>query len=227
VVGMGLLAVLPLLALAGAVADVFRTGSFKLRAGVLYAIAAFLILLLGVAAGAVGSIPDVLDAPTQGGSIGDNIFFLGVSHAAILAAVITGLGGIHWWATKVGRQPANEKIGMLAPLVLLLGAALTVIPDLVAGFVGEGLELSADYRGGLAGTNGAVAAGIALVALGVLLAVVSYLPLFKRSDDAPADPWDGLTLEWLAPTPPPLANFVDDLPVITSAEPLIDLREEK
>lgn len=226
VVGMGLLAVLPLLALAGAVADVFRTGSFKLRAGVLYAIAAFLILLLGVAAGAVGSIPDVLDAPTQGGSVGDNIFFLGVSHAAILAAVITGLGGIHWWATKVGRQPANEKIGMLAPLVLLLGAALTVIPDLVAGFLGEGLELSADYRGGLAGTNGAVAAGIALVALGVLLAVISYLPLFKRSDDAPADPWDGLTLEWLAPTPPPLANFVDDLPVITSAEPLIDLREE-
>ncbi len=225
VIGMGLLAVLPLLALAAACADVFRTGSFKLRAAVLYAISAFLILLLAVAAGAVGSIPDLLDAP-KGGSLGDNIFFLGVGHAAMLAAVIAGIGGIHWWATKIGRQPANEKLGMLAPLVLLLGAALTVIPDLVAGITGDELQRNADWTGGYAGTNGAVAAGIALVGLGVLIAVISFLPLLKRSDDAPADPWDGLTLEWLTASPPPLANFAEDLPVIASAEPLIDLREE-
>lgn len=225
VIGMGLLAVVPLLALAAACADVFRTGSFKLRAGVLYAVSAFLILLLAVIAGAVGSIPDVLDAP-RSGSIGDNIFFLGVSHAAVLAAVIAGLGGVHWWATKVGRTPANEKLGMLAPLVLLIGSALTVIPDLVAGITGDELQRNADWTGGYAGTNAAAAAGIALVALGVLIAVVSLLPLLKRDDDAPADPWDGLTLEWLAPSPPPLENFVGDLPAVTSAEPLLDLREE-
>ena len=134
VVGMGLLAIVPLLALAAACADVFRAGSFKLRAGVLYATAAFLILLLSVAAGAIGSIPDLLDAPT-GGALGDNIFFLGVGHAAMLAAVIAGIGGIHWWATKIGRQPANEKLGLLAPLVLLLGAAITVEVVLTAIFV--------------------------------------------------------------------------------------------
>jgi heme/copper-type cytochrome/quinol oxidase subunit 1 len=220
VIGMGLLAVVPLLALAAACADVFRTGSFKLRAGVLYAVSAFLILLLAVIAGAVGSIPDVLDAP-RSGSIGDNIFFLGVSHAAVLAAVIAGLGGVHWWATKVGRTPANEKLGMLAPLVLLIGSALTVIPDLVAGITGDELQRNADWTGGYAGTNAAAAAGIALVALGVLIAVVSLLPLLKRDD-----PWDGLTLEWLAPSPPPLENFVGDLRAVTSAEPLLDLREE-
>ena len=145
----------------------------------------------------------------------------------MLSAVIAALGGVHWWATKVGRQPANEKLGMLAPLVLLLGAALTVIPDLVAGITGDELQRNADFTGGYAGTNGAVAVGIALVALGVLIAALSFLPLLKRSDDVAADPWDGLSLEWLAPSPPPPANFVEDLPVITSAEPLIDLREEK
>jgi len=56
---------------------------------------------------------------------------------------------------------------------------------------------------------------------------VADLALQALTNDAPADPWDGLTLEWLSPTPPPLDNFVDDLPVVTSAEPLIDLREEK
>jgi hypothetical protein len=33
-------------------------------------------------------------------------------------------------------------------------------------------------------------------------------------------------LEWLSPSPPPLANFDGELPVVTSAEPLVDAREE-
>lgn len=226
VIGMSFAAVLPLLAVAAACADLFRLGSFKLRAGVLYAVSAFLILLLGVGAGAIGAIPNVLDAP-PGLRFTDNIFYLGVGHATVLAAVIASLGGVHWWATKVGRQPASEKLGMLAPLVLLLGAALVVIPDLVSGIAGEGAELSPDYTGGITALNGVAAAGVALTGLGMLVAVLSFLPLFKKASDVPADPWGASTLEWLAPSPPPLANFVGDLPVVASAEPLIDLREEK
>jgi cytochrome c oxidase subunit I+III len=226
VVLMGLLAVLPLLGLAVVCANQFRTGSFKLHAGVVYAVSAFLILLLGVGAGAVGSIPDVLDAP-EGTNVSNNIFFLGVGNAVVLAAVIASLGGVHWWATKIGRRPANEKLGLLAPLVLLVGAAAAVIPDLAAGLAGEGRELYADYTGGIEGLNVVAAGGFGIVALGVLIAVLSFLPLFKRSDDeVPADPWGGSSLEWLAPSPPPLNNFPADLPVVTSAEPLIDLREE-
>ena len=79
--------------------DLFRRGSFRLTAGALYAVSALLILLLTVLSGAVASIPAWSDA----GSIAD----VGVSHGAVLAAVIASLGGVHWWATKVGRQPAT------------------------------------------------------------------------------------------------------------------------
>ena len=48
-----------------------------------------------------------------------------------------------------------------------------------------------------------------------------------EADDVPADPWGGQTLEWLTASPPSLANFDGSLAVVTSAEPLIDLREEK
>jgi cytochrome c oxidase subunit 1 len=37
------------------------------------------------------------------------------------------------------------------------------------------------------------------------------------------DPWAGHTLEWAAPSPPPIHNF-DALPEIRSATPLLDLR---
>ncbi len=218
VIGIGLAAVLPVLATLGVVGDLFRRGSFRLNAGALYAVSALLILLLGVAAGALGSLPRLETAGT--------IFDLGVTHAVVLSALIASFGGIHWWATKVGRQPATESLGRLAPLVLLVGSAAIVIPDLVSGLAGDGAETRLDWSGGIAGLNVVVAIGTAVLALGLLIAVVSFLPLLKAGTDVASDPWGGQTLEWLTASPPPLANFGEALPVVTSAEPLVDLREE-
>jgi heme/copper-type cytochrome/quinol oxidase subunit 1 len=219
VIGMGLAAVLPVLAILGLAGDLFRRGSFRLNAGALYATASLLVLLLGVGAGALGSFPGLETTNT--------IFDLGVTHAVVLATIIASVGGLHWWATKVGRQPANEGIGRIAPLVLLAGSAAVVIPDLASGLLGDGTEVRLDWTGGIEGLNVVVAIGTALVALGLLAAVVSLLPLLKTPDaEVASDPWEGQSLEWLAPSPPPLDNFVADLPVVTSAEPLVDLREE-
>lgn len=221
VIGMGLFAVLPVLAMVGLAGDLFRRGSFALNGGVVYAVAALLVLLLSTAAGALGSIPSL---ETYG-----TIFDLGVSHGIILASLIASLGGIHWWAVKVGRQPASEGAGRLAAVLLLLGSAAVVIPDLVSGLFGDTdtNELSPSWIGGMTAMNIVVAIGAVLVIVGLLAALVSFLPLLKAGDDVAADPWEGQSLEWLAPSPPPLANFVADLPVVTSAEPLTDLREEK
>ena len=219
VIAVGVAAVLPVLAILGLVGDLFRRGSFRLTAGALYAVSSLLLLLLGVAAGALGSIPRLDTAGT--------VFDLGVTNAVLLASIIASLGGVHWWATKIGRQPANEAIGRLAPLVLLLGAAAVVIPDLISGLAGDGAETRLDWTGGIKGLNVVVVIGTAVVVLGLLAAIVSLLPIVKRGTDVAADPWEGQTLEWLAPSPPPLSNFEAPLPEVTSAEPLLDLREEK
>lgn len=219
VIAMGLLGVLPVLAVLALIGDLFRRGSFRLTTGAVYAVAALVVLLHGVVGGAIGSLPG-LDTP-------GTVFDLGVQHALVLASLIGSLGGLHWWAVKIGRQAATESLGKVAPLVLLVGSALVVIPDLVSGLVGEDAELAPDWTGGLSGLNAVTALGFALVLLGVAVAIASYVPLLKTADDVPVDPWDGQTLEWLAPSPPPLANFEADLPVVTSAEPLVDQRQEK
>jgi heme/copper-type cytochrome/quinol oxidase subunit 1 len=227
VIALALVAVAPLLALLVALADLVRRGTFRLTAGAIYAAAALIVLLLGVVAGAVGALPDVLDAPGKA-SVSDNILYLGVGNAAVLAAVIASLGGIQWWSTKVGRRQAGEGLGRLAPVVLLVGAVLAVVPDVISGIAGEGTELIGDYTGGIKGLNVLTTAGVGILIVGLVLAIVSLLPLFRSADgEVPADPWEGQTLEWLAPSPPPVENFPGELAVVTSAEPLIDLREEK
>jgi len=219
VIAMALLALLPIVALLGASADLFRRGSFALNGGVLWAVAALLALLVGVLGGAVGSIPK-----EAAGSALD----LGVGTAVILAAVIATLGGIHWWATKVLHQPVKEAPGRLAPLLLLVGTVLVAVPDMVSGLAGNDRERAADYTGGIKALNVVVLVGVLVVLLGLLAAAASILPALKApSGQVATDPWEGQTLEWLTPSPPPLGNFDLDMPVVRSPEPLVDLREEK
>jgi heme/copper-type cytochrome/quinol oxidase subunit 1 len=216
---MGLLGPLPVLAILAISGDLVRRGKGAVTAGAAYAVSALLLLLLGTVAGAIGAIPQTDAAGT--------IFDVGVNHAVVLAAVIAGLGGLHWWATKILRQPAKESLGLVAPLLLFIGSVGVVLPDLIAGLWGTGKELTPDWTGGMKGLNVLVLLGAGLVGAGLVLALVALLPALKSADDVPADPWEGQTLEWLAPSPPPLDNFVGAVPTVTSAEPLIDLREEK
>ncbi len=219
---MAFAAMLPGLVLLGLAGELFRRGTFRLAAGVAYAASALLVLLLATAGGALGAIPALETTGT--------IFDLGVGTATVLATIIAGLGGAHWWAVKVGRQPATEALGLVAPLVLLLGSALVVIPHYASGIAGNDTELRPDWTGGIEALNWVVTIGWVVVLLGLVAAVVSLLPLARTPDadtEIALDPWEGQSLEWLAPSPPPLANFDADLPAVTSAEPLVDLREEK
>lgn len=117
---------------------------------------------------------------------------------------------------------------MMAALVLLVGGLIATLPDLLSGLFGSGTEVVGDYTGGVEALNVGAVIGMALLVIGMLIAAVSVLPLARRTDEAqPADPWGGQTLEWATASPPPLENFDGELAVVTSAEPLIDLHEEK
>ena len=225
---LSLLAVVPVLAIGALTGDLARGGRLKANPAIAYALSAYIVLLIATIAGALGSLPDVVEAPGEG-TAGDSIYFLGVAHAVILAAIIGALGGVTWWASKIGRRQANAKLALMAPAILLVGTIASVVPNLVSGLAGSGNELTPDPTGGMSSMNALALVGLVITGLGLALAAVSLLPLFKRSGDpVPADPWGtGQTLEWMTSSPPSVGNFDNELALVTSPEPLLDSREEK
>jgi len=206
------LAVLPVLALVGLLGDTLRRGSIAATSGLLWGVAALLMLLAGLANAALVSIEplDLVETTAQSAQL-----------HYVLAAALLGLfaGLAHWAPLAFGRVLAEVPSKALAALGLL-GTVLLCLPDLVAGFLDQLWRL-----GGVADDEGAVEAlNIASLAGGVVLVLVAVaflglvLQAAMRSGDddaADPDPWGGHTLEWADAAA---------MPAITSEAPLYDAR---
>ncbi|MBI2708233.1 MAG: cbb3-type cytochrome c oxidase subunit I [Actinobacteria bacterium] len=215
---LALLALLPILAIGGMTANGIRTGErFRLHSGFLFAVLAWLQLLLAAVLGVGWTISRFdLQGTTYEGA---------VAHLALLAATTAGVGSLWYWATKVFGRPLAEGAGRLVAVLLFLGSIALAAPDAVSGAFGKGDEATK----GIESLNALSAAGGGLVALAVVVAVlVAAMALSGRGPHAevPADPWGGVTLEWRTGSPPPAGNFATP-PRVISAEPMLDPTAEE
>jgi heme/copper-type cytochrome/quinol oxidase subunit 1 len=226
-IAVAFLVFVPLLVVAGGVADTLRRGRATLASPVLFSLTALLALLAGAAAGAVSSIHalDLLGTTWTSAQ----------AHLVLLGTAAAGIGAIHYWSPKLFGRVLGEGLGRATAGLLLLGTATLIIPDLVAGGLDQ-CRAVAQYavkggcppvRDGVESLNFVSLVGGAVVTLAVLVFVVNLVTsLASRSNEpVPDDPWDGQTLEWSTTSPPPLGNF-PEAPVVTSAEPLLDRAEE-
>jgi heme/copper-type cytochrome/quinol oxidase subunit 1 len=187
----------------------------KITAGFLFAFFGFGMVLVGMLGAALEPIVDLRLAGTVFGEAS----LVYVAYGTALAV----MGGIVNWAPKLwGKELELKKA---APLALLGvgGVVLASFPHYIAGFL--------DQPGGLAYGNGDLAIWNILVLAGhglMALTVLGFIGLvastvFGDDDDAIDDPFDGHTIEWATTSPAPAGNFVD-VPTISSAEPMLDLK---
>lgn len=184
---------------------------------------AFVAGFLGLAAfGAINAVVAAF-ADVEGGTAWTSAHMHVVAFGAPL---MLALAALYHWAPKMWGRPLSAGLGGLVFLALFggfflngLGSYLLGYDDVPAGL--EDFEETAEQ-----GYAVLAAAGGAVIALGVLLLVADVLRVAsasRRSEAGDADPYEGLTLEWAAASPPPPANF-DAVPEVRSAEPLHDLR---
>jgi cytochrome c oxidase subunit I+III len=156
----------------------------------------------------------------------DTYFIVAHFHFVIFgAAVFPLLGGLYYWFPKVTGRMYHEGWGKLSFWLSFAGTALTFFPMHIAGLQGmprRQYTYPADVGWGT--TNLIETLGSYLLAGGLLLVAVNLAVSLRRGAPAGNDPFDGATLEWSIPSPPPPYNFAA-IPAIKSPYPMWDERE--
>jgi len=187
----------------------------NITAGFLFAFFGFGMIFVGMVGSAIEPIVDL--------GLVDTVFSEASLVYVAYGIALGAMGGIVYWAPKLWGHTLDMK--KVAPLALLgvAGTILAAFPHYIAGFL--------DQPAGLVYDNGDLQLWTILVLVGhglMVLTVMAFAGLLVAAmagseQNAVDDPYDGQTIEWATTSPAPTSNFVDVL-LITSAEPLLDLK---
>ena len=151
----------------------------------------------------------------------------GLLDLVVMAAVLGAVAGLFYWSPKIFGRKASHAAGFGAAGILGAGGVLVGSMGLVAGFLGQPDQPSRNFSSMGAEVVAVLSAvGVTGILVGLAVVMISVArggaELARGASTVP-DPWGGHTLEWVAPSPPPVDNFADQ-PAVTvrSAHPLWD-----
>lgn len=154
----------------------------------------------------------LMSIPPADFQIHNSLFLIAHFHSTIIGGVVFGFfSGFTYWFPKVMGFKLHERIGKYAFWCWLIGFLLAFMPLYLLGLMGTTRRLDHyDASTGWQPLFIVAAIGVALITCGVGLQVLQLFVSFKQrhqNRDTTGDPWNGRTLEWSTPSPPPLYNF--------------------
>jgi cytochrome c oxidase subunit I len=163
--------------------------------------------------------------------LNDTYFVVAHLHYVLLGInVFPVVGGIYYWFPKFFGRMMNETWGKWSFWVMFIGFNLGFFPMHLAGLLGMPRRIYTYAPNmGWNTINLITSIGSFIFAVGILIFLINFVISLKRGAIAGANPWDGPTLEWAVPSPPPVYNFAV-IPFVASRHPLWEDRldaEEK
>jgi len=169
----------------------------------------------------IGGMTGVLTAvPPADFQLHNSLFLVAHFHNVIIGGVLFGLmAGYNYWFPKAFGFMLDERWGKASFWCWLVGFYLAFMPLYVLGLMGMTRRLQhydvASWQPWLI----VAAFGVVVILAGIVCQVIQLVVSIRNREKlrAPADPWNGRTLEWATASPPPAWNFAV-LPPVTDVD---------
>ena len=180
-------------------------GSISFRAPMLFALGFIAMFIVGGISGIMHAVA-ASDAQQQ-----DTYFIVAHIHYVLFAGSIFGvMAGIYYWFPKITGRMYNERMGQVHFWLMMVAHNITFFPMHFTGLDGMPRRIFT-YQSSMGWDfwNLVSSVGAVLLAVGFLVFTYNMVRSWRSGEIASGDPWDGRTLEWSIPSPPPEYNFVE------------------
>jgi cytochrome o ubiquinol oxidase subunit 1 len=160
----------------------------------------------------IGGMTGVLLAvPPADFVLHNSLFLVAHFHNVIIGGVLFGaFAGYTYWFPKAFGFRLHEGLGKAAFWCWITGFYVAFLPLYVLGLMGmtrrmQHYDVPAWHPWLLVAAGGA-----AIILLGIILQIAQLVVSIRRREqlrDETGDPWNGRSLEWATPSPPPAFNF--------------------
>ena len=180
-------------------------GSISFKAPMLFALGFIAMFIIGGISGIMHSAA-ASDAQQQ-----DTYFVVAHIHYVLFAGSIFGImAAIYYWFPKITGRMYNERLGQVHFWLMLIAHNIAFFPMHFTGLDGMPRRIYT-YQSNMGWDfwNLVSSLGAVLLAFGFLVFTYNMVRSWRSGEIASGDPWDGRTLEWSMPSPPPEYNFVE------------------
>src|SRR6478735_2797597 len=190
-------------------------GSIQYKVPMYFALGFIAMFIIGGLSGVMHSSPP---ADLQQN---DTYFIVAHFHYVLFGGSIFGLtaGAYYWWPKMFGRM-LDETLGKVHFWLMLIGFNVTFFPMHILGLNGMPRRVYTYPEGlGFETLNRIETIGSFILGFSFLIFLYNILKTWRGPRNAPADPWNGATLEWSIPSPPQEWNFAE-IPVVHGRDAL-------
>jgi cytochrome c oxidase subunit 1 len=151
----------------------------------------------------------------------DTYYIVAHFHYVLFGGAIFGIfSGMYYWWPKMFGKLLSERLGNWNFWLMAIGMNLTFGPMHILGLQGQPRRMYVwtEARAGegffnIAFWNLVASIGSIILSIGVLFFFINILVTARRGKQAPLDPWDARSLEWMTSNPPKEHNF-DSIPTV-------------
>jgi cytochrome c oxidase subunit 1 len=158
----------------------------------------------------------------------DTYYIVAHFHYVLFGGAIFGIfSGFYYWWPKIFGRMLSEKLGKVNFWLMVIGTNLTFGPMHIVGLEGQSRRNYRVIPGmGVSMWNFVETIGALIIALSVLVFLINAVRTNLRPRNAPLDPWDARTLEWMTASPPKEHNF-DTIPTVHSIDEFFHRKYEE